>query len=103
MKFSSTVFLAVASLTAVAATASKEQKNVVQLRRRIEKYSEARRRTTAADTGAAKTTLMNVQRRRANMLPEGETGVEWEAGSFTFGTYMREYVLSLHYHGVLLC
>lgn len=89
MKLSTTVglnLLAVWSLAVTGAADASNGKDVAQLRRRIKKYRKTHRGSSAA---AAKTTD-DSQSRRTKGMPKMTTGVDWEAGSFTFGTFMKE-------------
>ena len=80
-------FLAVVSTASHLASAADNKKDEHQLRRRIEQHRMNHRRHSVHPEGSAK---KDFERRRAQMMPEGEKGVDWQPGSFTFGTYMRE-------------
>lgn len=88
MKFS---VLCLAAILAASSSSAANTNKKQQLRRRIEQYlnSDHHKQRAVKRELAAKT--IDSQRRRARMLPEeGEKGVAWEAGSYSWGTYLRE-------------
>lgn len=67
------------------AKASNDRKE--SIRRRIQQALKANRKPVEKEAVHKK---INTERRRMQMMPDGEKGAKWEAGSYTWGTYMFE-------------